>query len=270
LQLPCREPYNKVKGTSNKTFPETISQGVVGGPEFLTDVVSLRSGGEYRETPWTDPIHRYDAGLGIRSIEDLDAFQEFFYATRGMLKSFRFKDWSDYRTTKNQAEAITPLDETLGVGDGTTYYFRTYKTYGDYSRRITNPRAFSARVAFDGSEVDTNTFFVDDQNGTIVFLTPPPAGVNITCGFEFDIPVRFDSDYIPRQLKLFNLGSVPNIPIVEVRYSENIVEADYVKAIEILEVYPKETIRDLHNIYDYTVNRHWGGFWELANYPVTT
>lgn len=254
----------------NKTFPETISQGVVGGPEFLTDVTSLRSGAEERNTPWSDPIHVYDAGLGIRSVEDLYEFQTFYHNTRGMLKTFRFKDWSDFKSSVSAYDSVGPLDQHLGTGDGSTYYFRLYKDYGGYKRRITNPRVLSAKVAFDGVEQNSDSFFVDDQQGTIVFLTPPPLGINITCGFEFDVPVRFNSDYIPIQLKDFSQGSVPNIPLREVRVSEDISEADYLKAIELLKEYPKSITYDLANIYDYTVNEHWVGFWELAEYPVTT
>lgn len=253
----------------NKVFPEDIAQGVVGGPEFLTDVTSLRSGTEYRDTPWLDPLHRFDAGLGVRSSQDLYTFQEFFYTTQGMLKSFRFKDWSDYRSCQSQAEEISAIDQPLGTGDGSTYYFRVYKNYGDYSRRIMNPRAFSARVAFDGVEQDQNSFFVDDQNGTIIFLDAPADGVTVTCGFEFDIPVRFDSDYVPIQLKLYDLGSVPNIPIVEVRSQENISEEDYQRAIEVLREYPKSSIYTASNIYDFTVNTHWKGFWEMGELIVT-
>lgn len=253
----------------NKVFPETISQGVIGGPQFLTDIEMLRSGHEERNTPWSDPLHVYNAGLGVREAEHLYDFQNFYHNTRGMLRSFRFKDWSDFKSNIDVSKPVNALDQQLGTGNGSTYYFRVYKTYGNYTRRITHPRAFSAKVAFDGAEVSADSFFVDDQNGVIVFLTAPPSGVNITCGFEFDVPARFDSDYIPIQMKLFNLGSVPDIPIKEIRTQENIVEANYLKAIEYLQTYPKSTIEGFYNIYDYTVNTHWEGFWELGNWPVT-
>lgn len=245
----------------NKVFPETISRGVVGGPEFNTQVTSFRSGGEERNTAWQHPLHSYDAGLGMRGTEDLYKFQEFFYATRGMLRSFRWKDWADYRTTTDQTKTPTALDQSLGTGDGASYYFRTYKRYGDYYRRISNPRVNSCLVSFDGDIQDPDTYFVDDQNGTIVFLTPPADGVEVTWGGEFDVPVRFDSDYIPIQLDLYLQGSVPTIPVKGLRFVENIVEADYLDAIEILSEYNKTELFDLANVYDYTVNTHWKGFW---------
>ena len=36
-------------------------------------------------------------------------------------------------------------------------------------------------------------------------------------GFEFDVPVRFDSDKLEISLQGFRHGAIPNIPVVEVR-----------------------------------------------------
>lgn len=246
----------------NKAFPECISQGAVGGPEYFTDIVRLRSGAEHRNTPWADPLRRYDAGLGIRGIDDLYEVHEFTAAVRGQLRSFRFKDWSDYKTSVSQLGPITHTDQNLGLGDGTTYYFRLNKRYADdYTRRIVTARHTTVKVGVDGSELPSSQWFLDDQNGTIVFLTPPPDGANLTWGGEFDTPVRFDSDYLPVSVNLFNQGTMPSVGLVEVRLTEDIVEQDYLTTIEILKVYDKDELYDLANIYDYTVNTHWKGFW---------
>mgnify|MGYP000398017348 CR=1 FL=1 len=52
-------------------FPETLSFGSVGGPERRTDVVTLANGHEERNTPWAHARRRYDAGLGLRGLEQL-------------------------------------------------------------------------------------------------------------------------------------------------------------------------------------------------------
>ena len=44
----------------------------VGGPERLTEIVTLANGFEERNTAWADSRRRYDAGLGMRSLEDVD------------------------------------------------------------------------------------------------------------------------------------------------------------------------------------------------------
>ena len=45
----------------------------------------------------------------------------------------------------------------------------------------------------------------------------PAAGVLVTAGFEFDVPVRFDTDRLDVTWDLDRLGSIASIPLVEVR-----------------------------------------------------
>jgi len=45
----------------------------------------------------------------------------------------------------------------------------------------------------------------------------PAIGASVTAGFEFDVPVRFDSDRIQTSVASFQAGDVPDVPIVEVR-----------------------------------------------------
>jgi hypothetical protein len=39
----------------------------------------------------------------------------------------------------------------------------------------------------------------------------------VTAGFEFDVPVRFDTDRIQVSVASFQAGEVPAVPVVEVR-----------------------------------------------------
>ena len=48
-------------------------------------------------------------------------------------------------------------------------------------------------------------------------LAAPGAGVEVTAGFEFDVPVRFDTDAIRVQASTFQAGEVPSVPVIEVR-----------------------------------------------------
>ena len=45
----------------------------------------------------------------------------------------------------------------------------------------------------------------------------PAAGQRVTAGFEFDVPVRFDTDRIVASLSALDAGDIPSIPVVEVR-----------------------------------------------------
>jgi uncharacterized protein (TIGR02217 family) len=51
----------------------------------------------------------------------------------------------------------------------------------------------------------------------VTFVVAPAAGAVVTAGFEFDVPVRFDTDRISASLAGFAAGEIPSIPVVEVR-----------------------------------------------------
>jgi uncharacterized protein (TIGR02217 family) len=60
-------------------------------------------------------------------------------------------------------------------------------------------------------------YALDDDTGLLTFETPPDAGADIRAGFEFDVPVRFDTDAIMTSVSNFQAGEVPNVPVVEIR-----------------------------------------------------
>jgi uncharacterized protein (TIGR02217 family) len=73
-------------------FPTRISLGASGGPERRTEIVVLGSGGEERNSRWADSKRSYNAGYGIKSVDDLHAVIAFFEERRGRLHGFRWKD----------------------------------------------------------------------------------------------------------------------------------------------------------------------------------
>jgi uncharacterized protein (TIGR02217 family) len=72
------------------------------------------------------------------------------------------------------------------------------------------------RPAFDGVEVTTG-FTVDCDLGVISFDVPPAAGVSVSAGFEFDVPVRFESDVLNISAENFRAGLIGDIGLIEVR-----------------------------------------------------
>ncbi len=204
-------------------FPLDIAFGSSGGPERRTDIVTLGSGHEERNSPWSDSRRRYDAGYGVRSLEDLHAVIAFFEARHGRLHGFRWRDRADHASGAFGVPP-TPVDELLGTGDGTQSTFDLKKHYASggatYSRAITKPVEGTVRVAVDGVEQTlASDFVVDATNGRITFLSgrEPALGLNVTAGFEFDVPVRFDTDFLDISLSSFDAGDIPSIPLVEIR-----------------------------------------------------
>ncbi|MEO0831534.1 MAG: DUF2460 domain-containing protein [Pseudomonadota bacterium] len=202
-------------------FPASLSFGSTGGPERRTEVVTLANGFEERNTPWTHSRRRYDAGMGVRSIDDIGTLLSFFEARRGQLYGFRWKDWADFKSGRNSAP-VQPDDEVIGTGDGVEDTFQLVKTYTSgghgYQRPISKPVDGSVRIALDGVEqAEGVDFALDLVTGTVTLVDVPAAGVVVTAGFEFDVPVRFDTDRIHTSVSNFQAGEVPSVPVVEVR-----------------------------------------------------
>ncbi|WP_299614235.1 DUF2460 domain-containing protein [uncultured Tateyamaria sp.] len=202
-------------------FPASLSFGSVGGPERRTEVVTLANGFEERNTPWAHSRRRYDAGLGMRSLDDVETLIAFFEARMGQMYGFRWKDWADFKSGTASADPRFS-DQTIAQGDGIVDTFPLLKTYRSgefsYSRPIVKPVAGTVRVGLGRDEMQEGVDYdVDLSTGLITFQHPPEENEEITAGFEFDVPVRFDTDQIQTSVASFQAGTVPNVPIIEVR-----------------------------------------------------
>jgi uncharacterized protein (TIGR02217 family) len=200
-------------------FPDNISRGARGGPERRTQIVELASGDEERNASWANSRRRYDAAYGIRRADDLAAVVAFFEARNGRLYGFRWKDWGDYKSCLPSG-VPAPADQAIGTGDGTTTAFQLAKAYTSgaetWIRIITKPVVGTVVVALDGVE-QASGWMVDATTGLITFAAAPANGSAITAGFEFDVPVRFDTDQLDVTHDIERLGSITSIPLIEVR-----------------------------------------------------
>lgn len=183
-------------------------------PTFSTNVLTSTSGHEYRNVNWSQGRMRFDAGPGLRSDEELKQLIAFFRARRGSAQAFRFRDPYDFSSNEMTA-APTMMDEVIGAGDGVSSTFNLVKSYGAERRRITRPAAQSVVVAIDGLQQQGNWRL--GPYGAIVFDDPPPAQSTITAGFEFDVPVRFESDQLEINHSTFLAGEAPSVPMIEIR-----------------------------------------------------
>ncbi len=202
-------------------FPANLSFGSVGGPERRTEIVSLTNGHEERRTPWAHSRRRYDAGLGLRSLDDVAALIAFFEARAGQMHGFRWKDWADFRSS---APSVAPgyLDQQIGLGDGVNRVFALRKAYASgparYWRPIAKPVEGTVLAGVGGVELLADADFeVNTATGLITFAEPPESGGRVSAGFEFDVPVRFDTDRIAVSVASFQAGDLPQVPVVEVR-----------------------------------------------------
>ncbi|MEI8144247.1 MAG: DUF2460 domain-containing protein [Alphaproteobacteria bacterium] len=200
------------------SFPLEVALGASGGPERLTDIVTLGSGREERNSRWADSRRRYDAGSGVRSFAALSSVLSFFEERRGRLYGFRFRDRID-QSSAGPGVPRTLTDQALGVGDGANRAFQLTNTYGPgpsaYRRVIAKPVAGTVRVAVAG--IETNAFTLDVTTGGVTLNVAPPSGAIITAGFLFDVPVRFDTDRLTANWTSFAAGEIPAIPLIEIK-----------------------------------------------------
>lgn len=200
-------------------FPDSISRGARGGPERRTRIVELASGDEERNAVWADSRRRYDVGYGVRRADDLALVVAFFEARLGRLHGFRFKDWSDFKSCPPSATPAA-TNQNIGTGTGAAVAFALRKFYvsgaQSWARPIAKPVAGTVLIAINGVNQPSG-WTVDTTTGIVTFSVAPANGAAITAGFEFDVPVRFDNDELPVTLDIERLGTIPSIPLIEVK-----------------------------------------------------
>lgn len=224
-------------GIFEPLFPEFVNYGSSGGPGWNTAVIETDGGAEERTARWSEARRRYNAAFGIKSQDQLQEIREFYMAQQGALGEFRFKDWSEYSSTENgitnieKGNVVTPTDVVLGVADGIRTAFQLIKKYEDPTktqiRNIYKPRSGTVLIAFDGVE-QLSGWSVDTTTGIILFTVAPPDTIEVTAGFEFDVPCRFAGaadDQLKITVEAFEAGSL-TIPLLEVRNSQT-VQSDF-------------------------------------------
>jgi uncharacterized protein (TIGR02217 family) len=146
----------------------------------------------------------------LKKQAQIDELIAFFRARRGRAYGFRFKDWTDYKAT----------GQLLGTGDDAKTQFQLVKHYPSGSaievRTITKPVAGTVKVYLDGA-LQLSGWSVDTTTGLVTVNTAPALGVEVTADFEFDVPVRFDTDHMAVTIETYRLHAWQQIPIVEIR-----------------------------------------------------
>lgn len=195
---------------SDIRFPESIAYGSSGGPLFSTDIVTTESGHERRNSNWSVARARYNVAHGVKTKQQMDELIAFFRARKGRAFGFRFKDWSDYQGTNEQ----------IGVGDGITTQFQLVKHYTSgndtHKRIITRPINDNFSLYING-QIQSSNYSIHTSTGMLTCDAAPAIDDIITADFEFDIPVRFDSDAMEASLDAHGIHSWTNISLIEIR-----------------------------------------------------
>jgi uncharacterized protein (TIGR02217 family) len=202
-------------------LPPDIEEGAQGGPQFATVIQEAVSGQEQRITVWAKCRAKYDIGYSVMNSADpvgnYRAVLSMFYAHAGRLRPFRFKDWSDYQANNNQ----------FGTGTGSDLAFQLSKTYDPsaillgmvgsyfYTRDIYLLAGTAPVIRID-NVVQTVTAYSISPTGMVTFVAAPPNGAVLTWDGEYDIPVRFDIDYLPVVMNVNSIADIGSIALREV------------------------------------------------------
>jgi uncharacterized protein (TIGR02217 family) len=200
-------------------FPLRLLPGSSGGPSFATDIVIIEGGYERRNQRWQQARRVYDARSGVRSAADYAVLACFFQARAGRARGFRVKDWADFTSAADGISTSAWNDQLIGTGNGSQTTFQLVKNYGSGSalqqRQIRKPVAGTVTVGVNGAPLASG-WSLDVVTGLVTFTAAPLTGQAVTAGFQFDVPVRFDSDDLPLTA-IDNRQSAAAIPLIEVR-----------------------------------------------------
>ena len=224
-------------------FPRDISYGSTFGPSFSTDVVTMPNGAEQRNVNWEYPRCSGNLSAGIKKEEQFNELLKFFYNRKGKAYGFRFYDWLDHT-----AEFVL-----LGIGDSETSSYQLIKNYLDIdldmlsTRKISKPIKDSVHIyLYDCTPPDPNTpvryeewqrkiltefsteipsgaemeegWVVDYTTGKLTLAEPLPANIGIVATFDFDVPVRFDTDAMAANYEYFKAYGWTDIPVIELKF----------------------------------------------------
>lgn len=197
-------------------FPTSLSLETEGGPEYSTDVIELYSGYEVRNERWLMPKYRFNAATGIKTLADLYSLLEFFHAVGGKAHGFRFKCHSDYKScapgsSPTMSDQVVIADAT--AGQASVQLTKTY-TKGALARSINIRKPVSGTLVLAKNSLPfTVGWSVSTSTGVITFSPALSVHDVITGGYEFDLPVRFDTDRLSVKLSEYLSGEA-EVPIV--------------------------------------------------------
>ena len=192
---------------SDHRFPTDVSYGMLSSTYFDTEIIETHTGNEYRNIRNPFGRNKYSIVGAVRTNEQTRQLINFFRSVRGKAIGFRFKDWLDYQV----------VDQEICVADGRTKKYQLIKTYSLGTvlevRKITKPVYGSVEIFLDNKK--TRLANIDYDNGNITFPKPPKKGAKIKANFEFDVPVRFNTDILSVSLENFDVNSFENLELIE-------------------------------------------------------
>jgi uncharacterized protein (TIGR02217 family) len=190
----------------SRTFTYTVS------PTLSVTISSAASGNEFRNRNWSQFVLSINCQCGPRNEPEIEALRDFWYAVGATECGFRFKEWGDYKSC-NKTSTPTPFDQPTQLIPGSPGGYQLIKAYraGErvQVRPILKPKTGTILIGDSGAPLSVKhegtDYSIDYTTGlaSVLFM---PVG-DVTWGGEFDVPVRFDSEF-PIELVNFEIEQV--------------------------------------------------------------
>ena len=153
---------------------------------------------------------------GVNTLARMENLLSFFHVVAGKAIGFRYKDWLDFKSCGRTATPAA-TDCAIGTGTGALAAFQLVKTYtqGSLHPQPQDPEADRGDGARRGRRIRQDRhdahYTLDDTTGIVTFTAGniPTAGQAVTAGFEFDVPVRFDTDRLSVNINDYNCRRDP-------------------------------------------------------------
>jgi uncharacterized protein (TIGR02217 family) len=146
----------------------------------------------------------------VKAEDDVKTLLQFFMVCQGKANGFRFKNYVDFGVTS---------PNPIGTGTGALTTFQLSKRYSfggqNYDRKISKPASGTTTVYLNGVQ-QMSGWTIDITTGIVTFSSPPGAGVVVSAAFQFDVPMRFDTDVIAITLSTYKVMST-TVPLVELK-----------------------------------------------------
>jgi uncharacterized protein (TIGR02217 family) len=198
-------------------FPTCPAYGFRADPFILVKIIAREGGFELVDRKWDQARRQYDGTpLGDRAQEDIEEVLYFWLAVGGMAGRFRFKDFTDYKSSR-VGEAIAATDQPLQELDTSPLTYQLVKQYTSggltHTRPIRRPVGATLLVSNEVGDEQTD-WTLDEATG---ILTPGPGfdGVPEAAGFEFEVLCRFNDSFSP-QIVNHEIQSA-EVSLIEVR-----------------------------------------------------
>lgn len=206
-----------------RLYHKDIIEGTAGGAGFSTDININNGGFEQRNANWEYPLGSWEIGQRGYSKSTIDYLQSFHRQRRGRFQGFRFRDMADF------AASATPLQSEDGfftqgfiIPTANPLVGQLIKRYSDGT--FVADRIISKPVAGTFTGIPSHCI-INLNTGAVASSTP--LTTDIAVGFEFDVPVRFDTERLHVTLESTEgdveggdweaIYQIDALPIVEIR-----------------------------------------------------